>query len=178
MPLADLDFASLFTEKFLVAVGATTGSLAALAIASSFWLVKQVVASDATGAKVSLVRWFMAMCGLFLLVAAVSTIALAVNNRDRVARAGEVAKTAVSEKQVVERELQTVLVEAEDVKAKHEKISANLKAYLQTAEKSPPVKMRSDWNALLQQASPKVSTPELDRLLEKYAAPHAPAAPK
>jgi|JI10StandDraft_1071094.scaffolds.fasta_scaffold657906_2 hypothetical protein len=178
MPLADLDFAGLFTEKFLVAVGATTGSLAAFAIASSFWLVKQVVASDATGAKIGLVRWFMAMCGLFLAVTATATIALAVNNRDRVVRAGEAAKTAVIEKQAVERDLQTVLVEAEGVKAKHDKISANLKAYLQAAENSPPIKVRSDWNALLQQVNPKGSTPELDRLLEKYAAPQIPAAPK
>ena len=103
MFFAEIDFTGIFTEKFLVAVGSTTGALAAFAIAASFWLVNHIVKTGANEQKISLVRQFMKLCASLLALSALSTVALAFNNRGKVADAGRKVVTAVArEQQAVE----------------------------------------------------------------------------
>ncbi|MEY2881514.1 MAG: hypothetical protein RLZZ15_3894 [Verrucomicrobiota bacterium] len=113
MPFAELDPSALFTEEFLVKVGATTGTLAAFAILASFWLVKQVVAGEANAAKVALVKSFMLLCTGALVVSATATGFLAFNNRGKKAEAETRAVAAVSREREAATHAEQARTEAE-----------------------------------------------------------------
>lgn len=202
---AEIDLSGLLTEKFLVAVGATTGSLAALAIGASFLLVKKVVDSEASTAKITLVRWFMALCGGALAVSAAATITLAINNRGKTETA--VAKadaTATREKMAVAAaaeakveadanrraiaaaigEKSALLALVEDLRGKAANIEENntrLQSMLAQVRRepalNPAIKSQLERDVSTFPATVKLS-PQIDSVLKKFdSAPKAPAKP-
>ncbi|MBI5769266.1 MAG: hypothetical protein HZA93_15840 [Verrucomicrobia bacterium] len=186
MPIAEIDFSPLFSEKFLVGVGATTGSLAAFAIAVSFWLVKGIMdAPVVSAAKIALVRWFMALCGVVLLVSAAASVALAINNSRKTTVAETRAAAAIDRERVAVQTVQKAAAEnaqlLADARKLHEAVSRTTASNEQLVAAMEKLRVEPSLSDLARRKvetstrlkpsfDPKAAT-ELNALLKKYAAP-------
>lgn len=180
MHFAELDLSGVFTEKFLVAVGATTGSLSALAIIASFWLVKRVVEGGAHTAAIALVRRFMALCTGALGLSVASTISLAVNNRDKVTVAETAAVASSRLAAAATAEKRSLVADVAGLREKIARTDADNARYaevLKAVSREPMLagaartRIEQEVRAVTPVPSEFKATTQLDQLLRKHEAP-------